>query len=224
VARAGAINKTAITAMNTREARKQLIETPILPAAMLFDMDGTLTVPYFDFPAIRAEIGVGSPILEAIEKLDDEKREAALAILHRHEDRCAAECVLNPGCEELIQWLKERSVKLAVVTRNTFKSASTVFGRLKIPIDMLITRDDEAPFKPAPDPLLLACRRLNVSPEQTWMIGDGQYDIEAGRAAGIRTIWLSHGNRRDFDATPDVVLRDLIDLNAWLKQLHPDRL
>src|SRR5689334_2066126 len=29
-----------------------------LPRALLFDMDGTLTRPYFDYPAIRAEIGV----------------------------------------------------------------------------------------------------------------------------------------------------------------------
>ena len=47
-------------------------DTPILPAAMLFDMDGTLTVPYFDFDAIRREVGVGNqPILEAVEKMDE---------------------------------------------------------------------------------------------------------------------------------------------------------
>jgi HAD superfamily hydrolase (TIGR01509 family) len=187
---------------------------------MLFDMDGTLTVPYFDFDAIRREVGVGNnPILEAIEKMAPAKREAALSILHRHEDRCAAECVLNPGCEELIAWLKLRGVKLAVVTRNSFRSASTVFGRLNIPIDTLITRDDGV-FKPAPDPLLLACRRLSVAPHDAWMIGDGQYDVEAGNAAGMRTIWLSHGEGRGFEAIPHVTVRDLIELSSWLQRFE----
>ncbi len=198
-------------------------DTPILPRAMLFDMDGTLTVPYFDFDAIRREVGVGNqPILEAVEKMDEAKRQAALEILHRHEDECAARCVLNPGCEELIEWLKSHNVRLAVVTRNTLRSAATVFARLKIPIEVLITRDDGV-FKPAPDPLLLACRRLEVSPADTWMIGDGQYDIEAGHAAKIRTIWLHHGQPRDFDAMPDVELRDLLELHEMLKQHAPAR-
>src|SRR5205823_9910337 len=110
--------------MNNRESRQPLIGL-ILPRAMLFDMDGTLTVPYFDFPAIRREIGVGDqPMLESIAKMDDAKRQAAEAILHRHEDQCAAECVLNPGCRELIEWVKARDVKLAVVTRNSLKSAA----------------------------------------------------------------------------------------------------
>jgi len=184
---------------------------------MLFDMDGTLTVPYFDFDAIRAEIGLGNrPILEAIEKLDSAKRQAALEILHRHEDRCAAECVLNPGCKELIDWLKSREMKLAVVTRNSLKSASTVFARLGIAIDTLITRDDGV-FKPAPDPLLLACRRLDVPTNDAWMIGDGRYDVEAGKAAGIRTIWLSHGEARAFEAAPDVEVRDLTELHELLR-------
>ena len=184
---------------------------------MLFDMDGTLTAPYFDFPAIRREIGVDGPILEAIEKMNSAKRQAAEEILHRHEDRCAAECELSPGCEELIDWLHAQKVKLAVVTRNSRKSASTVFARHNIRIDTLITRDDGV-FKPAPDPLLLACRGLEIAPSETWMIGDGQYDVQAGHAAGMRTIWLSHGQPRDFDTVPDHEVRDLIELHQQFQQ------
>lgn len=189
---------------------------------MLFDMDGTLTAPYFDFPAIRREIGVDAPILEAIAKMDDAKRQAAEEILHRHENRCASECELNPGCEELIGWLHEQSVKLAVVTRNSRKSASTVFARHNIRIDTLITRDDGV-FKPAPDPLLLACHRLEIPPTETWMIGDGQYDVQAGHAAGMPTIWLSHGQPREFDAVPDHEVRDLIELHQQLQQCRRQR-
>src|SRR5690242_20677625 len=67
----------------------------ILPAAMLFDMDGTLTAPFLDFDQIKTEMGIGNqPILEALSKLDGPQREHAQAVLHRHEDRCARECEL----------------------------------------------------------------------------------------------------------------------------------
>ncbi len=43
----------------------------ILPRAMLFDMDGTLTAPFLDFDRIKSEMGIGNqPILEAIAKLE----------------------------------------------------------------------------------------------------------------------------------------------------------
>ena len=185
---------------------------------MLFDMDGTLTAPFLDFDAIRRETGVGNrPLLETIAQMESLKRQAAEAVLHGHEDRCAAECELNPGCHELIDWLKSLQIRLAVVTRNSLKSAAMVFARHAIKIDTLITRDDGV-FKPAPDPLFMACRRLEVAPADTWMIGDGSYDVMAGNAAGMRTIWLSHGQPQDFDAVPDFEVRDLLELFAMFKR------
>jgi FMN phosphatase YigB (HAD superfamily) len=50
------------------------------------------------------------------------------------------------------------------------------------------------------------------------MIGDGSYDIHAGIAAGMGTIWISHGRPRDFDVVPDRTVRDLLELHEWLKQ------
>ena len=42
----------------------------ILPRAVLFDMDGTLTEPMLDFPRIKAEMGIGDrPILEALAEM-----------------------------------------------------------------------------------------------------------------------------------------------------------
>src|SRR5438552_3035248 len=89
-------------AMNDRTFRQPLISRSngdrlILPRAMLFDMDGTLTAPFLDFDLIKAEMGIGDqPILEALGKLDNPNRQAAESVLHRHEQRCAAECKLNP--------------------------------------------------------------------------------------------------------------------------------
>lgn len=41
--------------------------------------------------------------------------------------------------------------------------------------------------KPKPGMLLSAMRRASLSPEQTWMIGDAPTDVEAARAAGVRS-------------------------------------
>lgn len=180
-----------------------------LPSAVLFDMDGTLTVPYLDFPALKRELGIGDKaILEAIELMGPAERLAAEVILHRHEETAARLSDLNPGCRELLAWLHERGVHTALITRNSRASVEIVFARHGLPIDVLITRED-APPKPDPEPLLQACRRLGTSLEESWMVGDGVYDVQAGRNAGIRTVWLSHGRQQPFADVPWATVSDL---------------
>jgi FMN phosphatase YigB (HAD superfamily) len=49
------------------------------------------------------------------------------------------------------------------------------------------------------------------------MVGDGQYDVEAGNAAGLRTVWVSHRRSRPFAAVPWREVADLCELAALLK-------
>jgi FMN phosphatase YigB (HAD superfamily) len=49
------------------------------------------------------------------------------------------------------------------------------------------------------------------------MIGDGSHDIIAGRAAGVPTVWISHGRTREFDAEPWRTIRDLHELLRLLR-------
>ena len=192
-----------------------------LPRAVLFDMDGTLTCPMLDFPRIKAEMGIGTrPILEALAEMTDERRAAAEAVLLRHEEAAAVGSTLNAGCVELLDWLRARGVRSAVITRNSRSSVSTVFSRHELAFDVVIAREDAAP-KPDPRPLLLACERLGVAPSDAWMVGDGQYDIEAGAAAGVRTVWVSHGGSAPFAAQPWRAVRDLGELQALLAQAVP---
>jgi phosphoglycolate phosphatase-like HAD superfamily hydrolase len=53
--------------------------------------------------------------------------------------------------------------------------------------------DAFAQKKPHPLPLLEGARLLGMSPAQLVMIGDSRYDVEAGHAAGIRTLAVSWG-------------------------------
>jgi HAD superfamily hydrolase (TIGR01509 family) len=192
-----------------------------LPNALLFDMDGTLTAPYFDYPAIRAEIGVvEGGLLEFIEQLPPDQRAAAEAILHGHEARAAMESTLNPGCDELMTWVERQQLPTALITRNTRKSVACVMDRHRLKFDCLVTREDGR-FKPDPAPLLLACEKLNVRPADAWMIGDASYDCTAGAAAGVPTVWVSHGKARDFDAAPWKTVQDLPELLGLLRSCEP---
>jgi HAD superfamily hydrolase (TIGR01509 family) len=191
----------------------KLNETTIhRPRALLLDMDGTITEPMLDFPRIKREMGIGTrPILEALAELSDADRAAAEAVLARHEEEAAARSTLNPGCEILLEWVAEHSAVTALITRNSRSSVQTVLAKHGLSFGTLVTRED-APFKPDPRPLRLACERLGVDPADAWMVGDGQYDVEAGRAAEIRTVWISHDRPRSFDAVPWQTVRDLHDL------------
>lgn len=193
------------------------------PRALLLDMDGTITQPLLDFPLIRREMGIGEqPILETMALLPPERRAECEAILLRHEDHAAEHSRLNPGCAELLDWLRDHAIPTALVTRNSRRSVERVLARHGLRFDVLLTRDD-APPKPSPLPLWLALRRLAAlrssaaRPGEAWMVGDGHHDIEAGLAAGMPTIWISHGKPRAFAAAP---WRALPDLPALLDLLR----
>ena len=188
-----------------------------LPKAIFFDMDGTLTRPMLDFPKIKAEMGIAQrPILEALAEMSSSERQTAEAVLHRHEEEAAANSTLNPGCKELLNWLDRHRIGVAVITRNSRRSVHTVCERHGLKFEVLITRED-GKFKPDPAPLLEACRRLRVATMDVWMVGDGQYDVEAGLAAGIETVWVSHGRIKPFAAEPQRVVHDLQELTAVLE-------
>jgi HAD superfamily hydrolase (TIGR01549 family) len=184
----------------------------ILPRAILFDMDGTLTQPMLDFPRIRSDLGIGNrPILEALAQMASADRSRAESILLRHEDHAAAQSTLSPGCRELLAHLRGKRIPTALITRNSRRSVQIVLDRHNLSFDTIISRED-GPFKPDPYPLKLACRTLQTSEPATWMVGDGQYDVEAALAAGIASVWISHRRARPFDATPWLQLADLLEL------------
>jgi phosphoglycolate phosphatase len=138
-------------------------------------------------------------------------------VLHRYEELAASGSVLNPGCDELIAWVRARKLPTALITRNSRKSAARVLARHGLSFDVLITRED-GKFKPDPAPLLLACERLGVAPADAWMIGDGSHDVHAALAAGVPVVWISHGRDRDFAGVPWRSVRGLAELLDLLQR------
>ena len=180
------------------------------PAGVLLDMDGTLTVPRLDFPAIKADLGIGDqPILEAMAAMSHDQRRVASAKLDRHEADAAAASELAVGCHDLLDWLAAERLPFAVITRNSRQSVETVWRLHGLPACVTVARED-ATFKPDPAPLRLAADRLGVEVADCWMVGDGVHDVEAAAAAGCRSVWLSLGReQRPFGAVPWRTVRDL---------------
>ncbi|MFQ5411510.1 MAG: D-glycero-alpha-D-manno-heptose-1,7-bisphosphate 7-phosphatase [Phycisphaerae bacterium] len=70
-------------------------------------------------------------------------------------------------------------------------------------------RQDSELRKPRPGMLLLAAKEMDLDLSGSWMIGDSPADIEAGRAAGCRTLLIGNGDPHA--ANPDCVAADLTD-------------
>jgi D-glycero-D-manno-heptose 1,7-bisphosphate phosphatase len=66
--------------------------------------------------------------------------------------------------------------------------------------------------KPAPGMLLEASRELGVDPAVSWMVGDTDGDVAAGKAAGCHTVLVEYpgsAHKRDGVPHPDTMVRDL---------------
>ena len=90
--------------------------------AVIFDLDGTITSPFFDFDLIRKEMGFkknSGPVWEQMLETSPEKRKSAEKILNRHEKLAIENSVLNEGVAETLDTLKKQGIFSAVLTRNT---------------------------------------------------------------------------------------------------------
>jgi D-glycero-D-manno-heptose 1,7-bisphosphate phosphatase len=70
--------------------------------------------------------------------------------------------------------------------------------------------------KPKPGMLLRAAEREGLALPRSFMVGDRDRDIEAGRRAGCRTILIDNGYGVPFEAQPDVRVRTLTQAVAWI--------
>jgi D-glycero-D-manno-heptose 1,7-bisphosphate phosphatase len=75
-----------------------------------------------------------------------------------------------------------------------------------------VDADNCACRKPKPGLLLDAAKERNIALAQSWMIGDRWRDVDAGRAAGCRTVFIDHGYEREpRPHAPDVIVASLLE-------------
>jgi len=109
---------------------------------------------------------------------------------------------LFPGAVELLRALRERGVKLGIVTNGLSETHREKIALLQIGdyFDAIFLSDEVGMVKP--DPLLFAhaCRTLGGAPAHGAMVGDRyDRDIRGAMDAGLYTIWL---NVRDEELPP----------------------
>ncbi len=210
-----------------------------MPAAVIFDVDGTLVDSVdqhaqswqdafrdfgydFDFQAIRSQIGKGGDQLMPVFLPRDKLQEQGKA-LEAHRSKIFKDNYLPkvngfPAVRELFQWLLRDGLQIALASSAKQDELQT-YKRIAEIEDLARTEtssEDAEKSKPHPDIFQAALQQLpGVSPDQMIVVGDTPYDAEAAAKAGLRTIGLLSGGFAEQDlrqAGCIAIYRDPADL------------
>jgi D-glycero-D-manno-heptose 1,7-bisphosphate phosphatase len=65
--------------------------------------------------------------------------------------------------------------------------------------------------KPEPGMLLDASKALGIDLSRSWMVGDRWKDVDCGKRAGVRTVFIDYGYEDEHDSSPDFTVRNLTE-------------
>lgn len=185
-----------------------------LPAAVLWDMDGTLvdTEPYWIAAEheLVAEFGgqwndefahqlVGNA-LEVSARLIIEHSGIELSVtqiidrlLSRVIDQVQVHLPWRPGARELLTALRAQGIPSALVTMSWRSLTDAVVAHLPLgTFDAVVTGDEVGHGKPHPEPYLTAARALGVDPACCVALEDSPTGVRSATAAGVPTIAIPH--------------------------------
>ena len=183
-------------------------------SGVLFDLDGTLLDTYRLIlesfrHATREVLGwalpdevlmakVGMPLVEEVKDFsDDPEVQAELVRTYRaYNERVHDELVTAfPGVREMLAKLAGHGVRMGVVT-----SKKGALARRGLEVcdlagffEFTLGSDECVRCKPDPEPVLLGCERLGLSPAVCAYVGDSPFDIAAGNGAGCATVAVTWG-------------------------------
>ena len=115
--------------------------------------------------------------------------------LREYEAGLCVDSVLFPGMEPTLRALEQRGIKWGIVTNKLARYTLPLVQALNLSERAAcIVSGDTTPFsKPHPAPLLHALTVTDANAAAALYVGDDQRDIDAGRAAGMRTVVASYG-------------------------------
>jgi phosphoglycolate phosphatase len=124
---------------------------------------------------------------------------------------------LYPGAREALDSLDERGIPLALVTNKPHAFIAPILEAfsLKGYFGLCLGGDSLPRRKPDPAPLIHVATHFDIPPDACLMVGDSRHDIEAGRAAGFRTLAVPYGYNHGEpvrDSGPDAVVESLKEL------------
>ncbi len=187
----------------------------------IFDLDGTLTLPVHDFPAIRMELGIpdSQDILGFIGSLDKKDAQPILNKLNNIEIELAKRSQPADGVLVLMEQLSNLGIHIGIITRNTRDNARTTLKKIGIleyfSDDCILGREETHP-KPDPDGIFKLLKYWDISPDNTIMIGDYLYDLQAGKSAGTATIHVDRNGHFLWSDLADIEVTSLRELHDHL--------
>lgn len=207
---------------------------------VIFDYDGTLVQLNINFDHMRQEIEqllVGYDIepedlkrFYILEMIDEATRRItkespsggstfyhkALELVTEHEVRAAKKGQIISGVPTMLKVLRNRGIKVGIITRNCDKAIKMVFPDIERFSDAYVPRDHVTQVKPHPDHLALALKEIEVNnPACCLMVGDHVMDIEGGKRMGMKTAGVLTGKitRQGFiEAGADYILDNATDI------------
>jgi phosphoglycolate phosphatase len=212
--------------------------------AIIFDFDGTLAVLNIDFSlmkervfdlmrrySVQEEAIQEKYLLEIIDEVyqilwrtsptnAEDFYQKAHDILHEVEMKAAEMGKLIPGTEDTLKSLKQKGIKIGIITRNCEDAVRKVFPNLNDFCDVFVSRNSVKKVKPHPDHLTYAMELLKTSGEESMMVGDHVIDVQTGKGVGMKTIGVLTGRtkKEEFEkAGADYILRDVSELIELLE-------
>ena len=115
--------------------------------------------------------------------------------LNRYEASLCRETRLFDGMAELVSALETRGLTWGIVTNKAERFALPLMNLLGYGTRAacVIGGDTTGKLKPHPAPLYAAARAIRIAPEHCLYVGDDERDVQAGRAAGMKTIAVRYG-------------------------------
>lgn len=208
------------------------------PRAILFDLDGTLADTAPDLAAavnkLRTDRHLEAAPYESLRPFASAGARGLIGaafgmaptdpdygplrdqFLQNYIAAISVKSTLFMGVTELLRELEIRGISWGIVTNKAGYLTELLVPQLGLSsAGCIVSGDTTAYPKPHPAPLLEAARRISVSPEACWYVGDDQRDIEAGRAAGMVTAaaaWGYCGRSEPQSWQADIVLDDPLHL------------
>ena len=216
----------------------------VRPAGVLFDLDGTLLdsapdlaaalerytrqhgVPMPAYARVRAMVSAGSSaILRAAWPQASPQRIAELlpGYLEIYAGMLAERSRLFPGIAGLLDHLDDERLPWGIVTNKIAALTLPLLQRIGLTprAGVVVCGDTLARRKPDPEPLLHACAQLRLAASGCVYVGDDRREVDAARAAGMRSIvvgWGYGGGEDPAEWKPDALVRSVGALRAALER------
>lgn len=211
------------------------------PELVIFDWDGTLmdTVPKIVAAMKRAaaELNLSVPDEGAVKDIIGMSLEKAVTTIFGETADCDViakayqqaylECELESplfnGVHELMTWLRENDIQIAVATGKSRKGLERYIQLSNLGHYFAASRTAcEARSKPDPDMLLQIIDELNVAPERVVMVGDTKVDMALAKNANISAVAITHG-AHGYDelksCEPEAIVNSIAELTEYFKSL-----